>query len=304
MQPDRDAAANDARLFATHIAHVVDGGDVADGERQPVLHGLPGLQRLGQQHVFKNYRQRRLGGFSQRRGQAQRHALQIAADTELGRAFSETQRRGVVRTAAGVLRQPRNNADFLELLQALGAERALRLEDHRSVGPGVCAACGRRLHAAINPHLTAQHPRLHAVDIEATLGDVDEAAKLVQWRGARRELNIVARQSYRALDARSADGADGQAQAEAVVSRARCHGFRQRFSCDAQQRRGVDKAQGVGERAVGFQVHIDRGVFQQVGNLRAGLDQLQARQTGDFAARAIDLKRCAHENQLAPQLGQ
>ena len=152
--------------------------------------------------MVKSHRQHAVCAFTQWRWQAQSHALQVAGDADLGRAFAKTQRSRVGRRPVGVSPQPGHQAQLFGLAQAFSREVALRTDHHAGIGklqhrrrrPPRALRC--RAHTALEPHIAAQHARLSAGNRKSALAEIHHAFESRELRRLRRELHIVAGQSH------------------------------------------------------------------------------------------------------------
>ena len=262
---------------------------------------LPGLQRARHQGALEADRQRGFGTLGQRRGQAQRHALQAAGQQHFGHAAPEKNRSRVRRAAAGVRCQARHQPQLFGLAQPFCRQAALRLEGHAGLAK---RRSGCRTRAAVNANVAPQQTGLCADHGKPFVRDVHRAFEPGhQWR-LRSKPHIIAGQRHCAFDRRFVDVIDGKAQAKTVVGHAARRGLRQRLLRHIAERRRVDKTQRIRQRALDVRRHFHGRVVHQVGNAGVALDQLQPRQAGNFAARALHLQRGPVKNQFSIELRQ
>ena len=114
-------------------------------------------------------------------------------------------------------------------------------------------------------------------------------------------MHVVAGQGHTAVNAGGGDVVHRQAQLEAVVRHPGAGGVQQCLPGQAGHRGGVHVAQRLGQRPFEGGSHLHRGVVGQVGDAGVALDQLQAGQAQHATSHALDVNRCAAEQQLAAQ---
>ena len=190
-----DAAAQYLRLCAAQVAQVLCFAQGAQIQRQKILQWRLAARRCGfARELFVEAQG--LGGiglFVQWRGQFQRHALQGRRDLQLGYAAAHCQGELVGRAATGVLRQARQQAQFVRLAQPFRSGKALGPHLHR----GVSAA-----HAPFQAHLAAQRLRAHPGEGEAGVAELHGTTHARQHRCVGRDLHLVAaREGHAALHA-------------------------------------------------------------------------------------------------------
>ena len=106
--PERDHAAQHARLRAAQVTQITQLRHVAQAEFQPVLQGPPRRRRFSDQRVVEFHRQIGVSRLAERRGQIERQTAQAAGHGDFGLALAKAERGAVAGAAAGVLGQARH----------------------------------------------------------------------------------------------------------------------------------------------------------------------------------------------------
>ena len=197
--------------------------------------------------------------------------------------------------------QARHQPQLFGLAQAFCRQAALRLEGYAGLA---ARRSGCRTRAAVNANVAPQQIGLRAGHGKPFVCDVHRAFESGHKRCLRSKPHIIAGQRHRAFDRRFVDVIDGQAQTKTVVGHAARRGLRQHFLRHIAQRRGVDKTQRLRQRPLDVGRHFHGRVVHQVGNAGIALDQMQARQAGHFATRALHFQRGPVKNQFSIEFRQ
>ena len=254
-------AAQQACLRAAGVALQQHLGNAAQAHADGVI-ALRGLSTRLAAGPIQTQGQHRRCSLAKRRGQSQRHALQVTADLNLRRTRAPAQVCAVsgLSLEQGNGRRPRGQ--ILGLFQSLAGQRALHPHPVLATLPRRI----RELQRAIQSHITAQSAGLQTAQVDAVLRKPERAAYARNAGGVRAVLKVVSGQRKIALYGSLVGIVQRNLQVHFVRGTAAHTAARQRIAHQRTHRRSVHHGQCVGQGAAALQIQGHGGLVIQLAN--------------------------------------